>query len=893
MEIYITPNGDLRTEPASDSTSALSAAAAKRIANAFAVSTSCGLAELAGKSLKVELPESLVYWREIAVSCVRKWSHQTNPQEVPAWDEVSRMEALLKYPPGPGGERLTVAMLGEIWAAFASHLSAEMSRAGVSTADFLATLNPLWHALGRVTFHLAENKKNPDYPFAFLATYAKALSGSGELRHIPLAKALQEYAGQPNELRHLLGPVRICCGHSPLIREMFESRAIFKPQLWTAEQAHSFLQQAAVFEESGLVLRLPDWWKSAAARRPHVQVSLDPEKPGELGVDAMMKFSLRMALGDQELSPEDWAEIMNAEETLIQLKGQWVEVDRERLKQVLAHWEKVQAAHADGISFAEGMRWLAGFGDGVSGAEEFTDEEGADWSQVVPGEQLKELLAKIRNPQVAEIDPEKWIEATLRPYQRAGVAWLLLLHQLRLGACLADDMGLGKTLQSIAFLTHIHLAAGSLRVPSLLIVPASLLGNWRAELERFAPQLRFFIAHRSQNSLEKFTEDPARFLKKENPHLVITTYAMIKRQESLRALAWNAVVLDEAQAIKNPGSAQTKAIKELDAKSRIALSGTPVENKLTDLWSLFDFLNRGLLGGPTRFARAAKGFASTADYSPLRKLTAPYILRRLKTDPQVAPDLPEKTELTTNCLLTRQQATLYQSAVKQLAKELDDQKEGGIARSGLVLSYLTRFKQLCNHPSLLTGDGVFDPRHSGKYERLIALCTEIAERREKVLVFTQFRQMCQPIADVLQQVFNRPGLILHGGTAVKSRQGLVAAFQDESGPPFFVLSLKAGGTGLNLTAASHVIHFDRWWNPAVENQATDRAFRIGQKRNVLVHKFVCQGTIEERIDKLISEKSELAAQAVGAGDGSLPALSQMSNEELIGMISLDIERAAR
>ncbi len=889
MILIITPTGNLQLEQTPDSATSFNESASKRIRKAFDLSTNDGLKELVSKSLKIKLPETLTYWQNIASLCVKKWTRSRNHQEVPVWEEGSRMEWLLSYPPSPGSERISLDLLEQIWTSFSSHLIAEMTELGLDTKAYLATLNPLWHALGRVTFHLAENKKNPNQPFAFLATYAKTLSDSGELKHIPLARALQEYAHEPDDLRHLLEPVKLCCERSPLIRELFESRAIFKPQIWTAEQAHTFLSQATLYEESGLALRLPNWWKMRSSRRPKIQISLDPKKEGALGVDAMMQFSLGFSLGDQSLTPAEWQDVMNAEDTLIQLKGQWVEVDRQQLKEVLDHWEKVQAAHADGLSFAEGMRWLAGFGqEGL--IPENPEGETSSWSHIVPGEQLKNLLAKIRHPDEQSIDSSKWVDAELRPYQNTGVVWLRQLHQLRLGACLADDMGLGKTLQSIAFLSSLYLGSKKKTAPSLLIIPASLLGNWRAELERFAPKLRFFIAHRSQNSLEAFTENPEHYLKQHQPHLIITTYGMIKRQESLRSCRWNVVLLDEAQAIKNPSSAQTKAIKELQAQSRIALSGTPVENKLTDLWSLFDFLNEGLLGTPKQFSKAAKHLAETGNYRPLRKLTAPYILRRLKTDPKVAPDLPEKTELTTHCLLSKLQAKLYQAAVKQLSKELENQ-EDNIARKGLVLSYLMRFKQLCNHPSLLTGDGLFDLKNSGKYERLISLCTEIAERREKVLIFTQFRQMCEPIANVLKDVFQRAGLILHGGTPVKTRQGLVSEFQTDHGPPFFVLSLKAGGTGLNLTAASHVIHFDRWWNPAVENQATDRAFRIGQKRNVLVHKFVCQGTIEERIDQLINNKSELAEQAIAQEDGSLPALTQMNDDELLELISLDLNRA--
>jgi non-specific serine/threonine protein kinase len=348
-------------------------------------------------------------------------------------------------------------------------------------------------------------------------------------------------------------------------------------------------------------------------------------------------------------------------------------------------------------------------------------------------------------------------------------------------------------------------------------------------------------------------------------------------------------VLDEAQAIKNPAARQTKSVKRLQADARIVLTGTPVENRLSDLWSLFDFVCPGLLGSQTRFKQFVKMLAARERdrYAPLRGLVQPYILRRLKTDRSIIADLPEKTEVRAFCGLGKRQAALYAKMVKEMADLLESVE--GMKRRGLVLSYLLRFKQLCNHPSQLLGDGRFEPDESGKFARLSEICEEIASRQEKALVFTQFREMTDPLSGFLASLFGRPGLVLHGGTAVGRRKKLIDRFQSDDGPPFFVLSLKAGGTGLNLTAATHVIHFDRWWNPAVENQATDRAFRIGQRRNVLVHKFICRGTIEEKIDALIEEKTQLATDLLEGGAERM--LTEMSDSELIQFVSLDVNKA--
>ena len=416
------------------------------------------------------------------------------------------------------------------------------------------------------------------------------------------------------------------------------------------------------------------------------------------------------------------------------------------------------------------------------------------------------------------------------------------------------------------------------------MVPASLIGNWKAELARFAPTLSVLIAHPSETPLDQIQAQPI-----DDYDLVISTYGMLARIEWMRETQWRLVILDEAQAIKNSGSRQSRVVKELKSSGRIALTGTPIENRLSDLWSLFDFLNPGLLGSAKAFSDFAKSMAASEQntYGPLRTLVRPYILRRLKTDKRVIADRPDKIEVNAFCGLSKRQAAQYEQSVRELADQL--KQSDGIQRRGIVLAYLMRLKQICNHPAQLTGDGDYDPQQSGKFQRLAELCGELAERQEKALVFTQFREISAALADYLQQVFGRPGLILTGQTPVAKRRELVDAFQREDGPPFFVLSLKAGGTGLNLTAASHVIHFDRWWNPAVENQATDRAFRIGQKRNVFVHKFVCRGTVEDKIDELIAQKKNLANDLLDQGGEVL--LTEMSNDQLLRFVALDINKA--
>ncbi len=861
-----------------------------QIAKAFAGSAGEGLFTLAARKEATELSASLHYWRNVACQylsarCLLTQTDTQPPEPIVPLTAHEITSLLSAAPPMRGAEYLTATVLQETWSLL-DHWVCEQLQAAGGLGALLANKAPQWHQVGRVCFHLAENKNDPDYPFAFMATYAPELSEQGRIRYQPLSRALQDYAGAKNKkaLIHLLSPVQRAAESSAVIKDLVDTGDIYHPLAWTPGEAYAFLKEVALYEQSGVVVRLPDWWKKRS--RPRVGISIGGTKKNNLHAGALLDFEMRIALGDDSLSMAELKALMAANKGLAFIKGQWVEVDQEKLNEALAHWQKIEAeAASGGLTFVEGMRLLAGAPADLGEADAL--EERREWSFVQPDKWLASLLDELRSPtQLKAVKPGNALKATLRPYQQDGVNWLWLLSQLGLGACLADDMGLGKTMQVISLLLVLK-KRGSDK-PSLLVLPASLLGNWQSELERFAPSLRCLFVHSSQlnkNAIDAMAGDSAVL---NGIDVVLTTYGTLMRHAWLQKSAWQLLVLDEAQAIKNPTTAQSKMVKKLNAASRIALTGTPVENRLSDLWSLFDFLNPGLLGSATRFKRFVKSLEERErdQYAPLRNLVGPYILRRLKTDRSIISDLPEKTEVAAYCGLSKTQAAQYQRAVAELKEALE--KLGGIKRRGLVLAYLIKFKQICNHPSQLLGDDDYDPKQSGKFQRLAELCEEIASRQEKLLVFTQFREMTAPLANFLAQQFGQPGLVLHGGTAIKQRQQLVERFQDEEGPPFFVLSLKAGGTGLNLTSASHVIHFDRWWNPAVENQATDRAFRIGQKKNVLVHKFICQGTVEEKIDALISEKITLANDLLEGGAETL--LTEMDNQALLNLVSLDIEK---
>jgi non-specific serine/threonine protein kinase len=895
FELLLSPHGHLLTREVTGPNSAsVDGHAGKRIHGAFGESAARGLLHLATTELQSSLPPPFAYARDFARLYLTRLCQTppdgagSTPTAVAPPAETDLAFQVLQAPPMQGCEYLDRDVLLSWWSELDELVRNQIKHHSGGAQAYLSELSPQWRLVGRVTLHLAENKRDPEHPFAFLATYIPKLSAQGRIQHEPLGKALHEYSGAKNRagLLSLLLPIQRATERSPFIKELVESGEIYQPLAWSPREAYRFLQDIPIFEESGLVVRVPDWWKPSHPPRAVVNVKVDARKGTTLTVDALLDFSVNVTLDGDPLSEAEIERLLESVGGLVALKGKWVEVDREKLGEALKHWKKVEReTRESGLSFYEGMRLLAGVPRKLDATA--SADQDRDWIGLTAGAALEETLRKLRAPEsLASADPPG-LRATLRQYQQTGVSWLRLVTGLGLGACLADDMGLGKTVQVIALLLHRKSVRTSEKSnqtkASLLVVPASLLANWKAELNRFAPSLAFRFAHPSENTSSKrqIEERDVQGL-----DLLITTYGLMSRTEWLRQRDWDLVILDEAQAIKNSGTRQSRAVKELKAAARVAMTGTPVENRLSDLWSLFAFLNPGLLGGAKAFSDLVKQMDARSSYQPLRTLVGPYILRRLKTDKRVIADLPDKVEMSAFCNLSREQAALYERAVRDLASKLEEADR--IQRRGLVLAQIMKLKQICNHPDQLAGSGDYSPLKSGKFQRLAALCEELGQRQEKALIFTQFREITGPLAQFLEGVFGQPGLVLHGGTAVAQRQRLVESFQRDDGPPYFVLSLKAGGTGLNLTAACQVFHFDRWWNPAVENQATDRAFRIGQKRNVLVHKFVCRGTIEERIDALLAEKSSLAGEVI---DGAETLLTEMSNAELLEFVKLDIHKA--
>jgi len=641
------------------------------------------------------------------------------------------------------------------------------------------------------------------------------------------------------------------------------------------EEAYAFLREAApLLEQSGFGVLVPPWWKKPTARvGVKLRLKSAPQSAGDgaFGLSSLVDYDWQIAIGDDALTLEEFERIAALKVPLVQVRGQWVELRPEQIDAALMFFKDKQGGQ---MTLGEAMR--LGLAGDVS-------ETGLPVQGIEAEGGARKLMDKLTGGvKVRSLPAPKSFRGTLRPYQKKGFSWLAFLDQFGLGACLADDMGLGKTIQFIALMLHERKQKRSVG-PTLLICPMSVVGNWRREVERFAPSLRVMVHHGAERLTGKAFAAEAR-----KHDLVISTYALAHRdREHLAAVSWHRVALDEAQNIKNPYAKQTQAIRSFEAPRRVALTGTPVENRLSELWSIMEFLNPGYLGSAkdfrARFAIAIEKYRDAERAEQLRRLVQPFVLRRLKTDRSIIKDLPEKLEMKVLCNLMREQASLYAAVVKDMLRQIEESE--GIQRKGLVLSTLMKLKQVCNHPAQFLHDRSALEGRSGKLARIEEMLDEALSEGDKALVFTQFKEMGDMLRTRLQRALGREVLFLHGSVAKKARDEMVDRFQaeDSAGPAVFILSIKAGGVGLNLTAANRVFHFDRWWNPAVENQATDRAFRIGQRKNVQVHKFVCVGTLEERIDQMIEQKKELAESVIGAGENWITELSTDDLREIFAL----------
>jgi SNF2 family DNA or RNA helicase len=701
---------------------------------------------------------------------------------------------------------------------------------------------------------------------SLLLPLASVWSGRGAAKH-----TVELLGPRPKEyvLASLGQAARIC----PMVSASLKQVAPEGFDLDT-NSAHEFLTRtASALEQAGFGVMLPAWWTRTGTKlRPVVRAKVKSpamSASGGLSLDAIAQFDWQASLGDEILSLKELTALAKLKATLIRVRGQWVEVNAGDISAALDFWKKHAAREATVREIVHmalgGMEKFHGLGMGGIEAD--------GWI----GTLLGQLESKAS---FEELPPPEDLVATLRPYQVRGFSWLSFLRSWGLGACLADDMGLGKTIQTLTLLLHERHLHGDR--PHLLVCPTSVVNNWVQEASRFAPSLPVMVHHGAGRKKD------ASFMMAVSDHaVVVSSYGLLQRDVVLfQKIDWGGVILDEAQNIKNSETKQAKAARSLRAHFRIALTGTPVENNVGDLWSIMEFLNPALLGTPAEFRRRfflpiQSGSAHEAS-EQLKRLTGPFILRRIKTDKTIIADLPDKVERKELCRLTKEQASLYAAVLKDMDKTLDEAE--GIQRKGLILATLSKLKQVCNHPTHFLGDKSAVADRSGKLERLTQMLEEVLEAGERALVFTQFKEMGEILKTYLQEFFGQEALFLHGGVPRKQRDAMVERFQmGENSPSVFILSLKAGGTGLNLTNANHVFHFDRWWNPAVENQATDRAFRIGQHRNVMVHKFVCVGTLEEKIDAMIERKKDVADSVVGTGEAWLTELTDAEIKDVFAL----------
>ncbi len=690
---------------------------------------------------------------------------------------------------------------------------------------------------------------------------------------------VERFLSRPQEMV-LEGLGRAAGLFPPIEESLKESRPESCPL--DLDQAYAFLKEGAyLLRESGFGVLLPSWWgKRERGFGLSLRVTPSPSGPrsvlSPLGLEALVEFDWQVALGGESLPREEFLELAQMKQPLVRVRGQWVELSPERVQEVL---DALQA-RPEAPKMTLGDVLQLELGRPRDGSLPVTDLEATGW--------IETLLTRLAGrEELPHLEAPRSFHGKLRPYQKHGLSWLSFLGRWNLGACLADDMGLGKTIQVLALLLHLE-ENGELDRPVLLICPTSVVSNWRKEAERFAPTLRVLIHHgQERHEGERFQKETARH------HIVVSTYSLVHRDlERLRGVEWAGLVLDEAQNIKNPQAKQTRALRELVAPRRIALTGTPVENRLSELWSIMEFLNAGYLGSEAgfrrRYALPIERYRDPSATAELRKLVEPFVLRRVKTDPTVIKDLPSKNEMKVYCGLTREQATLYQAVVSESLEKIEASE--GIGRKGEVLAALTRLKQICNHPAHFLADGSSLVNRSGKLTRLTEMLEELLAEGDRALVFTQYAEMGKLIQKHLREALSVDVLFLHGAVPASERERLIGAFQENrEGPPVFVLSLKAGGFGLNLTEARHVFHYDRWWNPAVEDQATDRAFRIGQKRSVAVYKFICAGTVEERVDELAERKKELAEAVIQSGEGFVTELSTESLRELFELRKETVE----
>ena len=749
-------------------------------------------------------------------------------------------------------DELSNEWLDEQFAQLTRLFKKEIAHYPHTIADYYQEKGLSFAVSGQIFFHLAESKR-AQYPFAFMASYTEL--ENGHVQHYALAHALEKYKHDQAYILQLISSLSTLEKESSLISKLLNTGELFQPVYFSDEEANQFLHELELYERVGIRAKVPRWW--ARVHQP-AKVQLKVETGAAFSKDKLLSFRPEIEYNGITVSPDELEEFLRMSEGLHAFKGTWIEVDHKRITELLAKANDLHEQTRGGLSLLDSLQLAT------------KNQDFLDISCVLS--YFKEALNKLTTCENYTLPAS--VHANLRAYQMQGYLWLRAMDELNLGVILADDMGLGKTLQIIAYLDALRTQKAAARSPRnvLIVMPSSLLANWEEELKKFAPSAPFVTYHGKTRSI--------------GPFITLTSYGMLKREAALLQQQWDVVILDEAQAIKNTSSQQTKAVKLLHSRMRIALTGTPIENDLMDLFSIFDFILPGYLGSAYSFQKYARMLETkTHGYQQLQQATAPFIMRRVKTDKAIISDLPKKMEYKEYIDLTPKQAALYRKTLAAFKKAIED-TTNQTDRRGMIFATLTHLKQITNHPSQYSGNDVYKPSESGKFIRLAQLVEDIYKARERVLIFTQYKEMIPHLSAFLCDTLGpsvQP-LVLHGGVSPQERQKVVDAFNGDSYHPFMILSLRAGGVGLNLTGANHVIHFDRWWNPQIEKQASDRAYRIGQTKDVMVHYFICRQTLDMSIDELLEKKKYLSASAIA--ENKAPSLTTLSNKELYEFFAL-------
>lgn len=759
--------------------------------------------------------------------------------------------------------QLTEKWLEQQFAYLNEEFAKEISQYPKSVVEYYNERKLDFSKTENIFFHLAETKNNATYPFAFMASYSEV--ENGQVKHHPLSYAVQKYRNEPKKIVEIIGVIKKLEHESSLIRKLLASKELFQTIYFTSKEAQQFLNELPLYAQVGVRTKVPNWWQK---RKTNYSVQLKVQEDSQLGAKTLLKFVPEINYGDINVSKAELEAFLQESEGLRLFKGQWVEVNHAKIADLLSEVDDLAAEVDDGLSVLDAFKL------GLKKQQSIDIEGVLKFFQTA--------VSKLQEQKIAKLPSS--LNATLLPYQEIGRKWLLAMDHLNMGVVLADDMGLGKTLQVISYLETLrakreqgqdrgttanttlatNMEEADKRV--LIVLPTTLIANWEEELKKFAPQANFTTYHGKNKNIGNF--------------ITLTSYGMLKREKALLETKWDVVILDEAQAIKSNSTQQSKAAKLLQARMKIALTGTPIENDLMDLFSIFDFILPSYLGKANEFKNYSKKLMeSGSGYEQLKHIVQPFIMRRLKSDKTIIKDLPQKLERKEYIDLTNKQLVLYRKVLDKLAKQLTINTDK-MDRRSTILATLTSLKQINNHPSQYRGSDEYNLADSGKFVRLVELVKEIYAARERVLIFTQYKEIIPHLAKILCDSLGDDiePLLLHGDTPLKERQRLVTEFNSDKYYPFMILSLKAAGVGLNLTAANHVIHFDRWWNPQVERQATDRAYRIGQRQDVLVHYFICRQTIDVSIDELLEKKRNLSENVIA--ENKTPAITEMNDQEL-------------